>query len=86
MVWEINITTLGNFPWMCRIFITHVRNCVMGATPMDHDYISQSKKEDKDQESIQSSTTPDPGYQRERNSLTIRHDKRKPRGSALSQQ
>ena len=53
---------------------------------MDHDYISQSKKEDKDQESIQSSTTPDPGYQRERNRLTIRHDKRKPRGSALSQQ
>ena len=40
----------------------------------------QSKKEDKDQESIQSSTTPDPGYQRERNNFTIRHHKREPRG------
>ena len=40
----------------------------------------QSKKEGKDQESIQSSTTPDPGYQWESNKLTIRHHKREPRG------
>ena len=40
--------------------------------------IKQSKKEDKDQESIQSSTTPDPGYQWESNTLTIRHHKREP--------
>ena len=39
-----------------------------------------SKKEDKDQESIQSSTIPDPGYQFESNKLTIRHHKREPRG------
>ena len=40
----------------------------------------KSKKEGKDQESIQSSTTPYPGYQWKKNKLTIRHHKRKPRG------
>ena len=40
----------------------------------------QSKKEGKDQESIQSSTTPDPGYQWESDNVTIRHHKREPRG------
>ena len=30
--------------------------------------------------SIQSSSTPDPGYQWESNKLTVRHHKRKPRG------
>ena len=35
-----------------------------------------SKKESKDQESIQSSTKPDPGYQCESNNVTIRHHKR----------
>ena len=40
----------------------------------------KSKKECKDQESIQSSTTPDPGYQWESDKLTIRHHKREPRG------
>ena len=39
-----------------------------------------SKKEGKDQESIQSSTTPDPGYQWESNNVTITHHKREPRG------
>ena len=34
----------------------------------------------KDQESIQSSTTPDPGYQWESDKLTVRHHKREPRG------
>ena len=32
------------------------------------------------QKSIQSSTTPDPGYQRESDKLTVRHHKREPRG------
>ena len=36
----------------------------------------KKKKEDKDQESIQSSTTPDPGYQWESDNFTIRHHKR----------
>ena len=41
---------------------------------------SLSNKEDKDQESIQSSTAPDPGYQWESDNFTIRHHKREPRG------
>ena len=41
----------------------------------------QSKKEGKDQESIQSSTTPDPGYQWERDNVKIRAQR-----SALCQQ
>ena len=41
----------------------------------------QSKKEDKDQESILSSTTPDPGYQWESDNVTTRQHTR-----ALSQQ
>ena len=40
----------------------------------------QSKKEGKDQESIQSSITPDPGYQWESDNVTIRHHKRESRG------
>ena len=43
----------------------------------------QSKKEGKDQESIQSSTTPDPGYQWESDNFTIRHHKREPRGQSF---
>ena len=44
------------------------------------DWLIQSKKDGIDQESIQSSTTPDPGYQWESNKLTVRHHKRKPCG------
>ena len=44
------------------------------------DWLIQSKKDGKDQESIQSSTTPDPGYQWESNKLTARHHKREPSG------
>ena len=36
----------------------------------------ESKKEGKDQELIQSSTTPDPGYQWKSDNFTIRHHKR----------
>ena len=39
-------------------------------------FSSAEKKEGKDQKSIQSSTTPDPGYQWESDNLTIRHHKR----------
>ena len=31
MVWKITFTTLGDLPWML-LFITHRRNCLMGAT------------------------------------------------------
>ena len=41
------------------------------------DWLIQSKKDGKYQESIQSSTTPDPGYQWESNKLTVRHHRRK---------
>ena len=40
----------------------------------------ESKKEGKDQESIQSSTTPDPGHQWENDNASTRHHKREPRG------
>ena len=39
-----------------------------------------SKRVGKNQESIQSSTTPDPGYQWESDNFKIRHHKREPRG------
>ena len=44
----------------------------------------QSMKEGKDQESIQSSTTPDQGYQWESDNVTIRHHKQEPRGQPFS--
>ena len=44
------------------------------------DLLMQSEKDGKDQESIQSSITSDPGYQWESNKLTVRHHKREPRG------
>ena len=43
----------------------------------------KSKKEGKDQESIQSSTTPDPGYQWESDNFTKRQHKRGPRGQTF---
>ena len=46
----------------------------------------KSKKGCKDQESIQSSTTTDPGYQWESNKLTVRHHKREPRGQLFPNQ
>ena len=44
------------------------------------DWLIQSKKDGKDQESIQSSTTPDQGYKWESSKLTVRHHKRELRG------
>ena len=43
-------------------------------------FLSLSKQWCKGQESIQSSTTPDPGYKWESNKLTVRHHKREPVG------
>ena len=42
--------------------------------------VVQCKKKSTDQESIQSSTTPDPGYQWESDNFTFSHHKREPRG------
>ena len=47
--------------------------------------MEKSKKGGKDQESIQSSTTPDPGYQWESDNFTIRHHKRESRGQPFPQ-
>ena len=44
----------------------------------------QSKKKGKGQESIQSSTTPDPGYQWESDNFTIRHYIESPEVSPFS--
>ena len=44
---------------------------------------NESKYGCKDKESMQSSTTPDPGYQWESDKLTVRHHKREPRGQPL---
>ena len=46
----------------------------------------QSKRGCKDQLSIQLSTTPDPGYQWESDKLTVRYNKREPRGQPFPQQ
>ena len=46
-------------------------------------YINGSKTEGKDQKSIQSRSTHDPGYQGESDNVTIRHHKREPRGHIL---
>ena len=40
----------------------------------------QNKREGKDQESIQPSTTPDPEHRWESDNVIIRHHKREPRG------
>ena len=45
----------------------------------------QSKKEGKDQETIQSSTTPDPGYQWESDNFILKHHKQKNLPSENSQ-
>ena len=43
-------------------------------------YYHQNKQGCEDQEPMQSSNTPDPGYQCESDKLTVRHHKREPRG------
>ena len=46
-------------------------------------YFYKSKQGCKDQESIQSSTTPESGLQWESDKLTARHHKREPRGQPI---
>ena len=50
-----------------------------GVEYVEYTNLSESKKQDNYQESIQSSTTPDPGYQWEGVNITIRLPKREPR-------
>ena len=52
-----------------------------------YDYLYGANYENRGQnhqDSIQSSTTPDLGYQLESDNVTIRHHKREPRGQPLS--
>ena len=44
----------------------------------------KSKKNGKDQETMHSSTKPDPGYQWESDNFTIRNHKREPRGQPIA--
>ena len=62
----------------CMALVMNIWTMTTKSDGMDEGH--KSKKEGKDQESIQSSSTPDPGYQWESNKLTIRHHKREPRG------
>ena len=64
---------------ICNLFNRLNRNTASRAINL-----FESKKEGKDQESIQSSTTPDQGYQWESANVTIRHHKREPRGQPFS--
>ena len=48
---------------------------MLSMVSIDHHSTFQSKKKGKDQESIQSSTTSDPGYQWKSDNFTIKHAK-----------
>ena len=54
-----------------------VKHLITFADSFDSD---QCKKDGKDQESIQSSTTPGTRYKWESDNVIIRHDEREPRG------
>ena len=60
-----------------KIFMTN--GSLMKVKSIADSRILQSKKEGKDQESIQPSTTPVPVYQLKSDHFTIRHHKREPR-------
>ena len=61
-------------------YLRKKKNEIKSAKRTPHTFIHISKKEGKDQELIQSSTTPDTGYQWESNKLTNRSHKQEPRG------
>ena len=74
---------------LLRIFIIHLPEkfsfCICDTdTVWGLHNLYQSKKEDKFQELIQSSTTPDTGYESERDNFTIIHHKREPRCQPFS--
>ena len=74
--WNFKRLLKGDLKPICGQFNFHGNLCGYLKT----ERTLQSRKEGKDQESIQSSTTPDPGYQWESDNVTIRHNKREPRG------
>ena len=64
-------------------YVNYSKTCLKLSPKKDKKIGFQSKKEGKYQERIQSSTTPDPGYQWESDHFTIRHRKREPRGQSF---
>ena len=71
----------GHNAWFKQYFmcnytsILQFKNSMVRDLTVSNRYYHENKKEAKDQESIQSSTTPDPGYQWESDNVTIRHHK-----------
>ena len=64
-------------------FVQNNTSTILNGLSADQTFF-KSKQGCKDQESTQSSTTPDPGYQWESDKLTVRHHKREPRGQPFS--
>ena len=75
---SLHICPISTF--FIRLLVGIISRLAMSETPKTDFLALQSKKEGKNQESIQSSTTPDPGYQWESDNVTIRHHKQEPRG------
>ena len=81
----VSIYTLILLSALVTVNVINVRTMKKQQLNFDNDqsvFIFQSKKESKDQQSMQSSTTPDPGYQWESDNFTTvtNHHKREPRG------
>ena len=77
--WLELLSLKGDCPEACLSLLC--QNTILLEISCHSSYIQDKiKKEGKAQESIQSSTTPDPGYQWESDNFTIGHHKRVPRG------
>ena len=84
LFWSYNIVALSvlylqpNFHMLCMAMDPF--SCIVTKVLSE---TTKSKKEGRDQELMQSSTTHDPGYQCESDNVTIRHHKREPRGQPI---
>ena len=68
--------TIGSYEHFPKIKYVVAKMMIM------HNF-NECKKKGKYKESIQSSTTPDPGYQWESDNVTIRHHERESRGQSI---
>ena len=75
-------SSLANISCVCGFFITDTTRLCATKGFVDHIF-HKSKKEGRVQKWIQSSTTPDPGYQWKSDNVTIRHHKAYHRTSFL---
>ena len=89
LVGKRELVALLNLPSLCLVMVEWLFPAVPGGCLQlvivvfpnhTHYFWHHNKKKSKNQEPIQSSTSPDSGYQWESNKLTIRHHKREPRG------